>query len=36
MGNYSKYADTARFAYNWVLGGQWERYKNGGTLCLTE
>ena len=25
-----QYADTARFAYNWVLGREQENYKNGG------
>ncbi len=25
-----RYANTARFAYNWVLGREKENYKNGG------
>ena len=27
-----QYASTARFAYNWALGGEQENYKNGGTF----
>ena len=25
-----RYANTARFAYNWALGREKENYKNGG------
>ena len=29
-----QYANTARFAYNWVLGRQQENNKNSGTFLL--